>query len=90
MAFLKKIFGGGTGSKTQAKERLQLVLVHDRSSISPEIMKLLREDLIRTISKYIDIDIERIELELDPNFGTDSTALVANIPVLKMKRHIRE
>jgi len=91
MAFLKSVFGSkGTGSKNLAKERLQLVLVHDRSSISPEIMNLLREDLIKTISKYMDIDTDRIELELDPDFGRDSTALVANIPVLKMKRNFRE
>ena len=71
-------------SKTVAKERLRLVLVHDRASISPAMLNRLRADLIEVISKYMEID----EAALEFNLLQDDTevALVANIPVVKMKR----
>ena len=71
-------------SKTVAKERLRLVLVHDRASISPAMLNKLREDLIKVISNYMEIDEAALEFNLlqDDN----EVALVANIPVVKMKR----
>jgi cell division topological specificity factor len=71
-------------SKTVAKERLRLVLVHDRASISPAMLNSLKEDLIKVISKYMEIDEAALEFNLlqDDN----EVALVANIPVVKMKR----
>lgn len=71
-------------SKTVAKERLRLVLVHDRASISPAMLNRLREDLIKVISNYMEIDEAALEFNLlqDDN----EVALVANIPVVKMKR----
>jgi len=71
-------------SKTVAKERLQLVLIHDRASMSPAMFNSLREELIKVISNYIEID----ETALECNLCQDEkeVALVANIPVIKMKR----
>jgi len=71
-------------SKAVAKERLRLVLVHDRASISPAMLNQLREDLIKVISNYMEID----EAALECNLCQDDreVALVANIPVVKMKR----
>jgi len=71
-------------SKTVAKERLRLVLVHDRASISPAMLNRLREDLIKVISNYMEIDEAALEFNLLQD--DDEVALVANIPVVKMKR----
>jgi len=72
-------FFGQQESRSVAKDRLQLVLIHDRSDISPEVMENLRRDMIDVISKYMDIDESHIELQLERE--NSSVALVANIPV---------
>ena len=43
-------------SKNIAKERLKLVLVHDRVDCSPELIELIQRDIIEVISKYAEID----------------------------------
>lgn len=85
LEFISRMLGKeSASSKTVAKERLRLVLVHDRASISPAMLNNLKEDLIKVISKYMEIDEAALEFNLlqDDN----EVALVANIPVVKMKR----
>ena len=90
MAFsdmFNRLFGKeGTGSKDVAKERLRLVLVHDRADMSQDIMNALREDLIAVINKYMEIDQDALEVSMNNEDGTAS--LVANIPILSVKRNI--
>ena len=50
-SFLQKLFGDKKNSKDAAKERLKLVLIHDRASLSPGMVEELRRDLIQVISK---------------------------------------
>jgi cell division topological specificity factor len=71
-------------SKDVARERLRLVLVHDRASVSPEFLNKLKEDLIRVIREYLEIDEEALSVDLENE--NDSIALVANIPVKGFKR----
>jgi cell division topological specificity factor len=83
--FLNRIFGKeNSSSKHVAKERLRLVLVHDRASVSPQVLEALKNDLIKVISNYMEIDESALEVNLDSS--DDTVALVANIPVLRMKR----
>jgi cell division topological specificity factor len=90
LEFLGRFFGRdevkADASKNVAKERLKLVLVHDRASVSSDMLQALKEDLIKVISNYMEIDENAIEVSL--NSEDDSIALVANIPVLRMKRSI--
>lgn len=86
LEFLGKIFGGSEGSKTKAKERLRLVLVHDRASLSPGLVAALKEDLIEVISKYMEIEEAGMEVNFDED--DDSVALTANIPIKSVKRRI--
>ena len=74
----------GKGSKITGKSRLQLILIHDRTGVSPETLDALRVDLFRVISKYFVINENDVEMSLEKDEGT--VALVANIPVLSMKR----
>lgn len=74
-------------SGSVAKERLQLVLIHDRNDISPEILNALRADLINTIKKYLEIDENNIELDL--NREEHSVALLASIPLKNLHRPAR-
>ncbi len=73
-------------TKTVAKERLRLVLVHDRLDVSETTMENLRNDLISTIGKYMEIDQSALEVTLSREDG--GVALVANIPVINVKRQV--
>lgn len=85
LELIQRLFGRDTGaSKDIAKERLRLVLVHDRANISPQFMEAMRDDLIRVISKYMEINEHDMEINLTND--KSSVALIANIPVQRMKR----
>jgi cell division topological specificity factor len=81
---ISKFFKEETSSKDLAVERLRLVLVHDRANVSPGLMETLKEELIQVISKYMDIDEDAMEIRL--NSGDLSSALVASIPVKRIRR----
>lgn len=84
LEFISRMLGKESSSKNIAKERLRLVLVHDRATISPHMLNKLKEDLIQVISNYMEIDESALEVNLSQD--DREVALVANIPVLKMKR----
>ncbi|KKM09013.1 cell division topological specificity factor [Clostridiales bacterium PH28_bin88] len=85
LEFLQRAFGKEpVSSKMVAKERLRLVLVHDRAGMSPKLLEALKEDLIRVISEYMEIDQNGLEVNLSNE--SESVALVANIPILRVKR----
>lgn len=86
---LFKIFGRKQEkSKEIAKERLKLVLVHDRSDLSPKFLDMIKTDIIRVISEYADIDTEGLDIKLTrmkkDGDVTPVSALVANIPIIKI------
>ncbi|NLJ85482.1 MAG: cell division topological specificity factor MinE [Firmicutes bacterium] len=85
--FFKQFWQRDTDSSRQiAKERLRLVLVHDRVNVSPNLLEALKEDLLEVISKYMEIEETGFEVNLDKS--ENSVALIANIPVKRMKRAI--
>ena len=76
-------------SKNVAKERLKLVLVHDRSDLSPKFLEMVKGDMIRVIKEYAIIDEEGLDIKLTrmkrEKDNMPISALVANIPIIKMK-----
>jgi cell division topological specificity factor len=89
---LFKSFGGKNNSKNIAKERLQLLLVHDRADVSPKFLEMIKEDILNVISNYVDIDEAGLNVEITKEKRSDNTyipALHANIPIKKMKQVIR-
>ena len=81
MGFLNRIFGQKQPTSSEiAKERLQLVLVQDRFKISPETLERLKDDLIKVISRYVEIEADGVEV----NFTQTKyqSRLVADIPVV--------
>ena len=83
--FLDKLFGGCKNSKDVAKERLKLVLIHDRASLSPTMMENLRKDLVQVISKYLDFDENALDVQMAEQ--DNMTMLEVNIPVANVKRN---
>ncbi len=94
MDFFKIFSRKKDNSKTVAKERLKLVLVHDRADISPKLLEQMEQDIIKLISKYVEIDEEELDVKLtkmkkDKDKSPVST-LVANIPIIKVKEEYKD
>jgi cell division topological specificity factor len=66
-------------SASTAKERLQLVLVHDRTDLPAGQMENLKNEIIQVISKYVDIDQMQAEIEMEKS-GREQR-LIMNIPL---------
>ncbi|NLV75418.1 MAG: cell division topological specificity factor MinE [Tissierellia bacterium] len=92
MDFFKMFGKDNKQSKDVAKERLKLVLVHDRSDLSPKFLEMIEGDIIRVIKEYAEIDEEGLDIKLTRmKRETDNmpmSALVANIPIVKIKDNI--
>ncbi|WP_154826669.1 cell division topological specificity factor MinE [Clostridium butyricum] len=86
MVFFKSLNSKPT-PKQVAKDRLKLILIHDRGEIAPDIIEKIREEILGVISKYIDIQIDDVEISVNKNVeeGDNSSALVANIPIKNLK-----
>jgi cell division topological specificity factor len=80
--FLNRILNRDSKSALQAKERLKLVLIHDRTSLSPAQMADLKDELISVISRHIEIDPQAVRIEMTQE-GREQR-LIADIP-LKVK-----
>ncbi len=78
-----KIFGrfGKKSSRSRdiAKQRLQLVLVHDRNRIPPGMLELLKDEIISVISKHIEIDSAGVNVTISQD--DDENRLMADIPL---------
>jgi cell division topological specificity factor len=83
--FISRVFAREEGSRAVAKDRLRLVLIHDRADMAPEMMEALKNDMLRVISEYMDIDSEGFKVDFERH--EDAMALVANIPIRAVKRH---
>jgi cell division topological specificity factor len=70
-------------SKNAAKDRLRLVLMHDRSDIPATMMEAIRTEMVQVLSKYVEIDQEALEVMLEKEAG--SIGLVLNIPIRRVK-----
>lgn len=81
---LNRLLGRDSQSKEAACERLRLVLVHDRAFTSPELLNTIKDELIRVIERYMDVDERNIMMEIEKD--SDKVALVANIPIRGMRR----
>jgi len=66
-------------SKEIAKERLRLVLAHDRTSISPALLETLKDEIITVISRHVAIDAESVQVTFSQH--ARESRLVADIPL---------
>ncbi|MEN8077501.1 cell division topological specificity factor MinE [Clostridioides difficile] len=87
MDFLR-VFSNKTTPKEVAKDRLRLILIHDRGDLAPETLDKIREEILEVISKYIEIDVNDVDISLnrsDNIEGEGSPALIANIPIKNVR-----
>ena len=70
-------------SKDTACNRLRVVLMQDRTNLTPELMERMRKELVELLSKYVEMDKEALELNLEQD--GDQVALMLSIPVIRAK-----
>jgi cell division topological specificity factor len=82
--FLDRLLGRDAKSAAQAKERMKLVLIHDRTDLSPAAMDRLKDELIAVISRHIEIDPEAVRIDMAQE-GREQR-LIADIPLKPTRR----
>ncbi len=85
------IFTKKAPSKDVAKDRLKLVLIHDRANCSTQVLEMLKTDIIRVISNYMEIDEDELDIQITKTETEDNEnslpMLYANIPIKSMHKN---
>jgi cell division topological specificity factor len=84
--WVDRLIGRKPPSANEAKERLKLVLIHDRTDISPTELEKMKNELLQVISRYVEIDPAAVKIAMTQE-GREQR-LVADIP-LKVGRRRR-
>lgn len=86
---LSRLFGKSKPTKNVAKERLKLVLIHDRANVSPQFLEMVKSEIIKVITNYMEIDESALDIQLTRTKSEDGDsvvpALIANIPIKNVK-----
>ena len=78
-SWLDNLFGRTPKSAGTAKERLKMVLINDRTDLTPSALDKMKDEILQVISRYVDIDPETVSIEMTQE-GREQR-LVADIPV---------
>lgn len=72
-----------------AKDRLKILLISDRTECSPEMVEMIKKDIISVLSKYMRIDVESTEIQITQTKSQDRGSRIpsirANIPILELR-----
>lgn len=73
-------------SGTQVKQRLKFILAHDRAAIEPQVFDNMRYEIMRVVSKYVELDEGSLDIRLESD--KRMTALIANLPIKMVREEL--
>jgi len=82
--WINNLVTGNKNSANLAKERLKLVLIHDRTDISPKTLEKIKNELLAVILRHVDIDPDSVQIAMTQE-GREQR-LIADIPLKTTQR----
>ncbi len=73
-------------SGAQVKQRLKFILAHDRAAIEPKVFENMRNEIMRVVSKYVELDEGLLDIRLESD--KRMTALIANLPIRMVREEL--
>lgn len=83
MKAIRRFFGEKASGET-ARQRMQVVLMHDRLDLTPDTLECLKNEIMEVLQRYMEIDHNSIKVDLEQ--GKEYTALVSNVHIKRVYR----
>ncbi len=80
MSWLDRLLGRNETSGQMAKQRLQMVLIHDRADLPPGLLELIKDDIVEVIARHTAVDTDKVVVHLE--HSSHENRLIAEVPLL--------